>query len=145
MRCLVVIKDVMDAIAIRLHEVFGDEFEINQEDVVQGLKEPCFLITLVDYSKEPLLQSRSKRLVPFDILFFPSKGKVQCYEIADQMMNELELITLLDGDVMHGTKMKAEVVDGVLHFFVNYNFVAKVTEDAKDMMESIAVENGTKG
>ena len=131
------IKDIMDAIAIRLHEVFGDEFEINQEDVVQGLKEPCFLITLVDYSKEPLL--------PFDILFFPSKGKMQCYEIADQMMNELELITLLDGDAMHGTKMKAEVVDGVLHFFVNYNFVAKVTEDAKDMMESIAVENGTKG
>lgn len=138
------IKDIMDAIAIRLHEVFGDEFEINQEDVVQGLKEPCFLITLVDYSKEPLLQSRSKRLVPFDILFFPSNGVLQCYKVADQMMNELEFITLLDGDTMHATKMKTEVVEDVLHFFVNYNFVATVTEDAKDMMESITVENGTK-
>lgn len=138
------IKDIMDAIAIRLHEVFGDEFEINQEDVVQGLKEPCFLITLVDYSKEPLLQSRSKRLVPFDILFFPSNGVLQCYKVADQMMNELEFITLLDGDTMHATNMKTEVVEDVLHFFVNYNFVATVTEDAKDMMESITVENGTK-
>ncbi|WP_115715128.1 phage tail terminator family protein [Amedibacterium intestinale] len=138
------IKDIMDAIAIRLHEVFGDEYEINQEDIVQGLKEPCFLIILVDYSKEPLLQSRSKRLVPFDILFFPSNGVLQCYEVADQMMNELEFITLLDGDTMHATKIKTEVVEDVLHFFVNYNFVATVTEDAKDMMESIAVENGTK-
>lgn len=138
------VKDIMDAIAIRLHEVFGDEFEINQEDVVQGLKEPCFLITLVDYSKEPLLQSRSKRLVPFDILFFPSKAKMQCYEIADQMMNELELITLLDGDAMHGTKMKAEVVDGVLHFFVNYNFIGTVTTEPLDRMESIDIECGTK-
>lgn len=138
------INDIMNAIAIRLHEVFGDGYKIYQNDIEQGLKEPCFLITVVDYSKEQLLKTRSKRLVPFDILFFPSGGKSQCYEVSDQMMNELEFITLLDGDKMNGTGMKAEVVENVLHFFVNYNFTATVTEDAMDMMESIAVENGTK-
>lgn len=138
------INDIMNAISIKLHEVFGDAYEINMEDVAQGLQEPCFLITLVDYSKEPLLQSRSKRLVPFDILFFPSDGSSQCYEVADQMMNELEFITLLDGDKMHGTKMKAEVVDGVLHFFVNYNFMAVVQGEVIDKMESIDIESGTK-
>lgn len=144
MRYFVMIKDIMNAISIKLHEVFGDAYEINMEDVAQGLKEPCFLITLVDYSKEPLLQSRSKRLVPFDILFFPSNGSSQCYEVADQMMNELEFITLLDGDKMYGTKMKAEVVDGVLHFFVNYNFMAIVQGELIGSMESIDIESGTK-
>ena len=138
------INDIMNAISIRLYEVFGDDYEIYMNDIQQGLTESCFLITVVDYSKEPLLQSRSKRLVPFDILFFPSKGKTQCYEVADQIMNELEFITLLDGDKMRGTDMNCNVVDDVLHFFVNYNFVATVTEDAIDKMESIAIENGTK-
>ena len=138
------IKNIMDAIAIKLHEVFDDEYEINQEDVAQGLKEPCFLITLVDYSKESLLQSRTKRLVPFDILFFPSNGVLQCYEVADQMMNELENIKLLDGDTMHGTKMKTEVVDGVLHFFVNYNFIGIVDNGPLENMGSIEIESGTK-
>lgn len=138
------IKDIMNAISIRLYEVFGDGYEIYMNDIQQGLTEPCFLITVVDYSKEQLLKSRSKRLVPFDIIFFPNKGKSQCYEVADQMMNELEFITLLDGDKMRGTDMNSNVVDNVLHFFVNYNFMATVTEDAIDKMESIAIENGTK-
>lgn len=138
------INDIMNAISIRLHEAFGDGYKKYLNDIEQGLKEPCFLITVVDYSKEQLLQSRSKRSVPFDILFFPSQGKAQCYEIADQMMNELEFITLLDGDMMHGTNMKAEVVDDVLHFFVNYNFIATVTKEQLDSMESIDIENSTK-
>ena len=59
----------MNAIAIKLHETFGDEYEIYQNDIKQGLKEPCFLITLIDSTKENLLNTRSKRLLPFDILF----------------------------------------------------------------------------
>lgn len=138
------INDIINAISIRLYEVFGDGYEIYMNDVEQGLTEPCFLITVVDYSKEQLLQSRSKRLVPFDILFFPSKGKSQCYEVADQLMNELDMIELLNGDKMHGTDMKSEIVDNVLHFFVNYNFMATVEKERLDSMESMNIENGIK-
>lgn len=138
------INDIMNAISIKLYEVFGDGYKIYLNDVQQGLTEPCFLITVVDYSKEPLLKSRSKRLIPFDILFFPNKGKSQCYEVADQMMNELDMITLLNGDMMHGTEMRAEIVDDVLHFFVNYNFMATVENEPLDSMESIDIKNSTK-
>lgn len=134
----------MNAISIKLHEVFGDGYKIYLNDVKQGLTEPCFLITVVDYSKEPLLDVRSKRILPFDILFFPNKEKSQCYEVADQMMNEFDFITLLDGDMMHGTEMRAEIVDDVLHFFVNYNFIATVEKEPLDSMESIDIKNSTK-
>ena len=139
------INDIMNAISIKLYEVFGDGYKIYLNDVQQGLTEPCFLITIVDYSKGQLLQSRSKRLVPFDILFFPNNGKSQCYEVADQMMNELDMITLLNSDMMHGTEMRAEIVDDVLHFFVNYNFMATVENEPLDSMESIDIKNSTKG
>lgn len=139
------INDIINAISIRLYESFGDGYKIYLNDVQQGLTEPCFLITVVDYSKEQLLQSRSKRLVPFDILFFPNNGKSQCHEVADQMMNELDMITLLNSDMMHGTEMRAEIVDDVLHFFVNYNFMATVENEPLDSMESIDIKNSTKG
>lgn len=138
------INDIMNAISIRLYEAFGDGYKIYLNDVQQGLTEPCFLITVVDYSKEPLLDIRSKRILPFDILFFSNKGKSQCYEVADQMMNELDFITLLDGDMMHGTEMRAEIVDDVLHFFVNYNFMAIVEEEQEDSMETLNIQNSTK-
>ena len=138
------INDIMNAISIKLHEVFGDGYKIYLNDVKQGLTEPCFLITVVDYSKEPLLDVRSKRILPFDVLFFPSAGKSQCYEVADQMMNELDFITLLDGDMMHGTEMRAEIVDDVLHFFVNYNFIAIVEQEQEDSMETLNIQNSTK-
>lgn len=138
------INDIMNAISIKLYEVFGDGYKIYLNDVQQGLTEPCFLITVVDYSKEPLLQSRSKRLVPFDILFFPNKGKSQCHEVADQMMNELDMVTLLNGDMMHGTEMRSEIVDDVLHIFVNYNFIAKVEKEQEDSMETLNIQNSTK-
>ena len=42
------INEIMDAIAIKLHEVYGDEYEIHQNDIKQSLQAPCFLITLID-------------------------------------------------------------------------------------------------
>ncbi len=139
------INDIINAISIRLYDAFGDGYKIYLNDVQQGLIAPCFLITVVDYSKEPLLDIRSKRILPFDVLFFPNKGKSQCYEVADQMMNELDMITLLNSDMMHGTEMRAEIVDDVLHFFVNYNFMATVENEPLDSMESIDIKNSTKG
>lgn len=139
------INKIMDAIAIKLHEVFGDEYEIHQNDIKQGLEEPCFLITLVDSTKENLLNTRSKRLLPFDILFFPDKGKSQCHSVSDTLMNEFDVIKSTDGVLFLGTKMRSEIVDGVLHFFVNYNYIAMVEEGKLDSMESLEVSNSTKG
>lgn len=139
------INKIMDAIAIKLHETFGDEYEIHQNDIKQGLEEPCFLITLIDSTKENLLNTRSKRLLPFDILFFSDKGKSQCHSVSDMLMNELNMVECEDGDLMHGTKMRSEIIDDVLHFFVSYNYIAMVEEEKEDSMETLEVSNTTKG
>lgn len=139
------INDIINAIAIKLHETFGDEYEIYQNDIEQGLTEPCFLITIIDYSKENLLKTRSKRLLPFDILFFPNKGKSQCHEVSDTLVNELDIIKCLNGDLMRGTKMRSEIINNVLHFFVSYNFMAVVEEEKLDSMETLEVGSNTKG
>lgn len=138
------INEIMDAIAIKLHEVYGDEYEIHQNDIKQGLQEPCFLITLIDSEKENLLNLRSKRLLPFDILFFSSSRKNQCHSVSDTLMNELDMIKCIDGDLLHGTKMRSEIIDDVLHFFVSFNYIAVVKEEETGSMETLEVSSNTK-
>jgi len=57
----------------------------------------------------------------------------------------LEYITLINGDLVHGTEMHYEVIDGVLHFFVNYNLFVKKAEIPVDGMETLTVNNDVKG
>ena len=55
----------------------------------------------------------------------------------------LEYITVT-GDLVRGTKMKYEIIDGVLNFFVNYDlFVYKVV--TPDVMEEISENVTMKG
>lgn len=133
------INKIMDGIAIKLYETFGEGYEIHKNDIIQGLQEPCFLITLIDNTKENLLNLRSKQLLPFDILFFPNQGKSQCYEVSNTLMNELHMINCIDGDSFHGTKMRSEIVGDVLHFFVSYNYIAIVKEQKIDSMETVEI------
>ena len=78
----------------------------------------------------------------FCIQYFPEseEKRQECYAIAERMGQCLEHI-LVDGEdkPIRGTKMKHEVVDDILHFFVNYDlFVDK-------KKESVAMEEFSSG
>lgn len=61
------------------------------------------------------------------------------------MMDILEYIAV-GGDLLRGSNMRYEVVDGVLHFFVNYDLhVLRVPDVPEESMESITIESNTKG
>lgn len=52
---------------------------------------------------------------------------------------------IVDGDLQMGTKMRYEIVDGTLHFFVNYDlFVYKGGDDIPAMRE-MKKETSVKG
>lgn len=57
-----------------------------------------------------------------------------CADVAERMYDCLEYITT-DGDTkpIRGSKMNHQVVDGVLNFFVNYDFFTVKTEDQTPM------------
>ncbi len=138
------IDKIIDAISMKIYELFGEEYHIYKHDVEQGLKKPCFLITVIDYSKEPLLNLRSKNLLPVDVLFFPTNGKVQCYDVSEKLTNELDIIETVSNDKFIGTQMRSEVVDNILHFFVNYNFISVKESEDLDSMETVEVNTTTK-
>lgn len=142
------INSIMEAISISLNEEFGDSYEIHMEAIKQGLKEPCFFISSLNPTMELFLGKRYFRTNQFCIQYFPETDEKQreCNGVADRMYDCLEYITILGDDKpVMGTKMKHEVVDGVLNFFVNYDcFVRKAERQTpmENLQASTSVKEG---
>ncbi len=123
------INAIIAGISTTLDGAFG--YEVYGEEIKQGLKEPCFFIKCLNPTNNLFLGKRYFRKNNFVVQYFPKsehKPKAECYEMAEELTQHLELIPVLD-TVLRGTEMSYEVVEGVLNFFVNYDcFVYKVDE-----------------
>ena len=63
--------------------------------------------------------------------------------MAYQLMYCLRYITIPCGDMLRGTSISYEVVDGVLHFFVNYNLIVNIPKELPTM-ETLEIDQHTK-
>ncbi|CUH95880.1 hypothetical protein P22_1966 [Propionispora sp. 2/2-37] len=132
------INDVATAISQGLDEAFGDGYEHYIDDIPQGFQTPCFFILLLRGTQTQIRGSRYFREHEFDIHYFPQAVKQYTQEInavAERLMMNLEYVNLSTGPI-RGTDMRYEVQDGVLHFFVHYDFfIWKVPEEVPLMQE----------
>ena len=137
------LSEIIDGIAIAINSIFGDEIEIYKDNVTQGLKEPCFFIAILKPEVTPLIGTRSIRNNSFDIQYFPKESNTEMLDVAEKLINSLEFITLLNGDILHGTGVSYEIIDNVLHFFISYNLtMIKVTD--KTNMETLETDVSVK-
>lgn len=117
----------------------GNEYTIYTENVEQGLETPCFFIFKLKPSSKQLVGNRYDRKYPFDVHYFPKDKENINYEInevTERLYSALEYITV-DENLVRGTNMNAEVVDDVLHFFINFNMIVKKETDPIDTMGSL--------
>jgi hypothetical protein len=137
------LNSVLEAISKKLNLEFGDTYKIHDEEVKQGLNEPCFFIMLLNPAQTQVIGKRYFRTQPFDIHYFPSTAdkNIEMNDVADRLNDAMEFITLDNGDKLHGTSINHQIVDGVLHFFVNYNFYVRKDEPVADYMENVKVNN----
>lgn len=140
------VNNLIDGISVKLNEVFGNEIRIYSEPIKQGLKEPCFFIAVLNPIQSPMIGNRYFRECPFDIHYFPSKdgGNQEIQDVASDLFEVLEYISLLNGDLVRGTNMQYEVVDGVLHFFVTYGLYVKKDIPGEDLMGELIHHGGVK-
>ncbi len=139
------LNEIIMGISMKLNAVFGDRYTVYANDVKQGLEVPCFFIQILKPEISPLLGRRSLTRTPFDVLFFPevSGCNTELYDVAGKMIEVMDFITLPDGSLLHCTGISYEIVDDVLHFFMNVNYTT--TKNCKeDAMETFGVDVGTK-
>ena len=133
------INSIIAGISTALCDEFGEEYEIFDDEIKQDLKEPCFFIACLNPTHKLFFDKRYFRTNNFCIQYFPKTDTKQreCLGVAESMMECLEIVTADDVQI-RGTKMKYEVIDGVLNFFVNYNcFVYRVVDETP--METMGV------
>lgn len=139
------INKIIVGIAQALNSQFGDDYEIHCQEIEQDLKEPCFLILLLNASNEQLVGDRYSRKQPFDILYFPKSendSRVEMYEAIEKLNDVLEYINFGDG-LLRGTNMKGQIIDDVLHFFIDYNFIV-IKQGDKDYMQQLTIKGRVK-
>lgn len=140
------INDIIIGIAQKLKQI-NPEITIYTEDVHQDMKEPCFIILPLEPTQEARLPNRYWRTYPFDVHYFPTpidknlKQKEEIYGVVEKLLFELEHITFRKDDplesLLRGTKMRYEIVDNVLHFFVNYNMFVKQKVEPTELMRTL--------
>lgn len=137
------INDIINGIAVKLNQTFGADYKIYREDIKQGLKEPCFSIVHLQSDTSAKLPNRYLRQNSFDVHYFPkdlNNAKAEMYEVAEKLFLALEYIKVID-NLCRGVKMRVEMVDNVLHFFVNYDLFIKKTTDYVDHMKTIDINS----
>ncbi|MEK4355196.1 phage tail terminator family protein [Paenibacillus sp. FSL R5-0475] len=116
-------QDIKNALIKKL-SLFTPEYPVYDEAVEQGMKQPCFFVLLLESSQVRGVNRRYQRFNPFDVHYFPQRKSAalreECELVAEKFYSELEYLTGHSG-IYRGTGMRHEIVDGVLHFFVEYN------------------------
>lgn len=141
------INSIIEAISISLNEEFGDDYTNYTEEINQGLKEPCFFISCLNPTQKLFFGKRYFRENQFCIQYFPfdkMREKEECNDVAEKLFDCLEYINVT-GDLVRGTKMKYEVTDGILNFFVNYDMFVYKKTDPPDVMEELSKNVSMKG
>ena len=131
---------ILDGITLALRSAYPTH-RIESRTIEQGLRPPAFIALLVSAGQIARAGKRWRRTPRFDVMYFPKEGREECYAVADELCQTLEVITLPTGDALRGTNMDFEVIDNVLHFFISYNhFVYRKTEE--EAMGSLKIEQG---
>mgnify|MGYP001103703448 CR=1 FL=1 len=140
------VNEIVAGVSRKLSETFGDGYRIYQNDVSQGLSEPCFFLAVLSPSHTPYLGRRRKITVPLDVHFFPEDGgdNREMARVGDLLFSALEFISTTDGvDSFRGREMSYEIQEGVLHFFVTYAVILNEIRE-EETMETLSLKEGTE-
>lgn len=133
------IKSIIDGICLALSEEFGSDYKIYIENVEQGLKEPCFIVSLLNPTLNLYRDKRYYHTNLFSVQFFPASADAwtECAEVFERMAMCMEVV----GEVYRASNFSGEVVDGILTVTTNYNaFSIKDTEKTQ-VMQTLKVDS----
>ncbi|WP_199856165.1 phage tail terminator family protein [Clostridium botulinum] len=116
----------INSLKIGVNNTLDKEFpniNIYNESIQQGFEEPCFFIKILNSSQNKELNIRYKKNILFDIHYFSDKEDINsdCLDVADKLYEILEYIKV-ENDLYKASNMTHEVIDGVLHFMLQFNY-----------------------
>lgn len=135
---IIIINKVIYSIANAIKNEFGTDYAIYDEEVKQGVEKPCFFIKPLKLSQKYGFSGRILLINPFLIQYFPdinSRNK-DLNEVLKRMFSALSIINI-DFHKVRGSNIYCEIngrsldselknqnesMDGVMNFYINYDF-----------------------
>lgn len=138
------INDIQEAISIKLHQAFGSSYKKYIDEVPQGFITPAFLIQFLNLEHIRQIGDRWKVTTLFNVQYFPQNSLSEASNMTLKTQQALKEITLLNGSLMLGTGSNSELVDGIAHNFIHFNFFLQEVEE-KIFMGSLSQGVKLKG
>ena len=136
---------VIDLVTKTLSKAFPAH-DIYIEQILQGIKEPCFFVQSVDVVHDKQVSNRYRQEHNLCIHYFSAATDQDLYSdllsMAERLTAALELVEY-DDDRLNGVKMNYKIVDGTLHFFVTMYRYVKRPISIIDMGE-VEIKEGVK-
>lgn len=127
------IEKYIDAISIQLDKYLDAEnIYVNQQ--LQDFETPCFIIQMIDSLKELKLNTRQKRIYPFDIVYIAKESEdiEPLYAMGDFLYETLDMLEV-EEELVRGLDLEYKIVDNALHFFVTYPMLLDYEKDNEKM------------
>lgn len=127
------IEKYIDAISIQLDKYLDAEnIYVNQQ--LQDFETPCFIIQMIDSLKELKLNTRQKRIYPFDIVYIAKESEdiETLYAMGDFLYETLDMLEV-EEELVRGLDLEYKIVDNALHFFVTYPMLLDYKKDNEKM------------
>lgn len=129
------VNTILDATTVALHNAFGDTYTYYLEESEQNVSKPCFVVGMLNHLLRSTRLDRYYRIMPLTIHYFTNKdntldAKRDCYSVAEKLAETLEFLPIESEDcTVMGRDISWEIVEGVLIFYITYNFyVERVRE-----------------
>lgn len=137
------INKIIEGITEALFNEFGDKYSYYKENIKQGFELPCFYIKPIEPYVDEGLNRDNKYINKFDIQFIGQdngNSNNELYDIYNTLTQVLGYIKI-DGRSYKGIKMQSHIENGILHFFINYDFHILKPKD-KNFMEHLEQKGG---
>lgn len=140
---MIAITNIND-LRIGINQVLDKEFSqitIYGEEITQGFEEPCFFIKILSSAQDKELNRRYKKNISFDIHYFSDKEDINldCNNMADKLYEVLEYVKVNE-NLYRSSDMTHEVIDGVLHFMLQFNYHVFKEIEKTEKMKKLKVE-----
>lgn len=138
---MITINDIKDGVIAKIAFLYPD-IKIYDEEIKKGLVEPSFYVKILTAGQDKEIGRRYNRVHSFDVHYF-SQTNEDKHAVAEKLYEEFEYIQAA-GKPFRGQSMTFEIVDRVLHFFVDYNFHVMREKDPETKMQTLKQEGNFK-
>lgn len=134
---MITVNGVRDGVISVIKQSFP-AIKVYGEEIKQGFQEPCFFVKVLSVGHERELNRRYRRDNSFDVHYFDETNEA-LHAMAEQLYSNLEYIQS-EGGTYRGKTMHHEIIDSVLHFFVDYAFHVMRSDPEKPKMQTLDQE-----